>query len=277
MPRSTPIKCHGGKAYLAQWIISHFPEHTHYVEPYFGGGSVLLQKPDRWVKGHSEVINDLNQHLTRFWLVISSKQPAQRFVDKLSRTPFSQTLFRQCQIALQQNKFRGWLDAAFAFFVVNRQSRQGLGQSFATLSKTRTRGGMNEQVHAWQSVIESLRDGSLTERLRRVVVLNMPALDVIRAEDSPKTLFYLDPPYLPESRAHTTSYGAYEMSEEDHVELLTHLAFIDGKFLLSGYPSDLYSRVVKAEGWRCHTKQIDNKASGKATKRIMTECLWTNF
>ena len=32
-------------------------------------------------------------------------------------------------------------------------------------------------------------------RLKRVVVLNRDALDVIRTQDGPGTLFYLDPPY----------------------------------------------------------------------------------
>ncbi|EOX5680313.1 DNA adenine methylase, partial [Yersinia enterocolitica] len=27
------IRYHGGKFRLAPWVISHFPAHTHYVEP----------------------------------------------------------------------------------------------------------------------------------------------------------------------------------------------------------------------------------------------------
>ena len=63
-----PIKWHGGKHYLADWIISHMPEHTHYVEPYFGGGAVLLKKP----MGTSEVVNDLHGLLTCFWKCLAT-------------------------------------------------------------------------------------------------------------------------------------------------------------------------------------------------------------
>ncbi len=52
-----PLKWHGGKFYLAPTITSLMPEHTHYVEPFFGGGSVLLQKP---ADGISEVVNDVH-------------------------------------------------------------------------------------------------------------------------------------------------------------------------------------------------------------------------
>ncbi|WP_371814297.1 DNA adenine methylase [Brevibacillus sp. HB1.1] len=29
---------------LADWIIEHMPEHTTYLEPYFGSGAILLNK-----------------------------------------------------------------------------------------------------------------------------------------------------------------------------------------------------------------------------------------
>lgn len=41
------IKIHGGKWYLADWIISLFPvnyQYMVYCEPFLGGGSVLLKK-----------------------------------------------------------------------------------------------------------------------------------------------------------------------------------------------------------------------------------------
>jgi DNA adenine methylase len=37
-----PLKWHGGKHYLASRIVGLMPPHLHYVEPYFGGGAVLM-------------------------------------------------------------------------------------------------------------------------------------------------------------------------------------------------------------------------------------------
>ncbi len=69
-----PIKWHGGKSYLAARIIGLIPRHVHYVEPFFGGGAVLLQKPNELVLGHSEVINDLYGELIAFWRVLQSTE-----------------------------------------------------------------------------------------------------------------------------------------------------------------------------------------------------------
>lgn len=268
---TNPLKWHGGKAYLAPWIIEHFPPHVHYVEPYFGGGAVLFAKPREWVEGHSEVVNDLNGGLMNFWRVMRDDMAFLRFRTLCEQTPFAQGDFER---ASWTDACSGSVHSAHGFFIRYRQSRQGLGKDFATLSKNRTRRGMNEQVSAWLTAVEGLPEAH--ERLKRVVILNDDALKVIKQEDSQNTFFYLDPPYLHETRATTGDYE-HEMTEEQHSDLLELLDTIEGKFLLSGYHSRLYDIHADACGWVRHEKEIDNKASGKKSKERKVECLWANF
>jgi hypothetical protein len=160
-----------------------------------------------------------------------------------------------------------------AFFVENRQSRQALGKDFVTHVKKRVRRGMNDHASAWLSAVEGLP--AIHERLKRVVVENRPALDVIRKHDSDGTFFYLDPPYLHETRTVTDAYGDFEMTVADHRELLDVLLRCKGKAMLSGYANELYDKTLA--GWTRHEFDLPNNAASGKEKRRMTEVVWCNF
>lgn len=270
---SNPLKWHGGKQYLANWIIGQFPPHVHYVEPFFGGGAVLFAKEP---EGVSEVVNDVNERLMNFWHVLSQESLFRQFAREVVAIPFSQSGWEHASAARDfPIKELGNVPLAVDFFVQYRQSRQGLGRDFATLSRNRTRRGMNEQVSSWLSAVEGLPEAH--ERLKRVVILSDDAINVILRQDGPNTLFYCDPPYMHMTRESVKEYGKHEMTFGQHCDLLKTLEHIEGKFLLSGYPSDLYLDFATRNGWKCEAIEIDNKASGKAKKDIKTECLWRNF
>ena len=77
---------------MAMRIIELMPEHTHYVEPFAGGLSVLFAKhPD----GVSEVINDLDGELINFYDVLKDPQLFDQFYRRVEVTPFSQDEFRR--------------------------------------------------------------------------------------------------------------------------------------------------------------------------------------
>jgi DNA adenine methylase len=265
---SAPLKWHGGKTYLADWIISHMPPHVHFVEAYAGGLAVLLAKP---FEGTSEVVNDLDGGLTNFWRVLACPTRFADFARIVEATPMSQPDFREAAFAEAGDTE---VDRAVKFFIRCRQSRQGLRKDFATLSKNRTRRNMNEQASSWLTAVEGLAE--VHERLKRVVILNDDALEVIKREDSPNTLHYLDPPYVPQTRVTTADY-AVEMSSDDHARLLAVLGGIEGKFLLSGYRNAMYDDAAAANGWRRLEREIDCKASGTKEKPKRTECLWMNY
>lgn len=262
-----PIKRHGGKHYLADWIISHMPPHTRYVEPYFGGGSVLLRKP---CEGVAEFAGDADGELANFWTVLASPALFGRFYRIVQAIPLGKPAFEWAKA----QDGGGIVTRAVAFFVRSRQSRQGLLKDFMTPSSRRRR-GMNENVSAWLTAVDGLAE--VHARLLRVEVRNDPALKLITELDSTTTLFYLDPPYLHETRSSVGEYGLLEMTELDHKLLLDALNDIEGKFILSGYPSKLYDFVGEMRGWRRVEREIDNKASSGKVKAKKTECLWMNF
>jgi len=276
-----PLKWWGGKHYLAKDFIAIMPPHLHYVEPYAGGLAVLLEKDPfdeskflgskGYEQGVSEVVNDVDRELTNFWQILQREDTFAAFRRRIEATPFSEVEWENAKVRQHPIKELD-VEAAATFFIRCRQSRAGGFKDFATLSRNRTRRKMNEQASAWLTAVEGLP--AVSERLRRVVVLNRPALEVIRQQDGEATLFYLDPPYLHETRASTGSYK-HEMSEADHQELLAVVKQCRGKVMLSGYPSSLYDQELT--GWKREDFMIDNKAAGGTTKRQMTEAVWMNY
>ena len=272
------IKWHGSKHYLAECIWALAPKHLHRVHPYGGAFNEGWNWPS---EGYSEVYNDINGDLSNFFLVLQQGDLFAEFKRKVEATPFSQFEWDNARSTL------GWawrgghtvgigqmVSAAVSFFVLVRQSMAGRMDSFAPLSRNRVRRGMNEQVSAWLTAIDGLP--AVHKRLMRMVILNMPALKVIRQQDGENTLFYLDPPYLHETRTAKDVYE-FEMSALAHARLLVTLSRIKGKFMLSGYDSALYRLAEKKYGWHRHEFDLPNNSASGSSKRRMKEIVWTNY
>lgn len=273
----SPLRYHGGKSKLAKWIVSQMPPHDRYVEAYAGGMSVLFAKPCGNV---SEFVNDLNGELMNFWSVLRDQNAFDRFRRIVEATPLSSELFEKSKEKLKSFHFRDVdcpdVDCAVNYFIVMRQSRQGLGKDYCTPTQ-RLRRGMNEQVSAWLSSVEGLPE--VHARLKRVELRRQGAISLIKELDNEGTLFYLDPPYLKTTRNGGDEYGDFEMSDVQHAELLGVLAQIQGKFILSGYPSEMYDFAADLNGWRCIEVEVVAASSSKQDKKndLRKECLWLNF
>src|SRR6185312_12415259 len=78
----------GGKWNAGPWIISHFPDHEIYVEPFGGGASVLLQKP----RSKREIINDIDLEIVNLYRVMRNAWPELERLLKL--TPHSRVEYQ---------------------------------------------------------------------------------------------------------------------------------------------------------------------------------------
>lgn len=256
-----PVKWHGGKRYQSNRIIAQFPAHHTYVEPFAGAASVLLNKPVSAV----EVYNDLDRRITRLFRVL--RDHGGELQHRLMLTPYSEVEFDECDLPAVDE-----IEQVRRDFVRWRLSIGGRGDSFS-FTKHRSRREMADVVSAFLSAIDDELP-RIIERLRKVQIVCRPAFDVIQAWDSPDTLFYLDPPYLPETRSRPEVYDV-EMTEADHRQLAAVLASVAGKVVLSGYPSALYDELYA--GWRVMEFDIANHAAGGKTKARKTEKLWMNW
>ena len=275
------LKWHGGKTYLAKTIHNLAPsEYVTRIHPYAGAAQEMWHWPcphcqcvppehEPKCPGISEILNDVDGDLVNFFQVLRGPQSKQ-FRSIMELVPFSRAEWEE---AIEVTGAHNPMVRAIAFFVRYRQSRQGLGKDFATLSVNRTRRQRNEQVSSWQSAIEELNEA--VQRLRNVVVESLPALTLLKKYDSPNTFFYLDPPYHPDTRV-AGEYD-YEMSVDDHAELLAELCLLKGKFLLSGYDNPLYQDWRQTNVFRMETVEQAAHSSSRKNKATRQECFWMNY
>lgn len=262
-PTRPILRYHGGKWELGPWIISHFPQHRVYVEPYGGGGSVLLRK----ARSYAEIYNDLDDEV--FTLFLITRDRGEDLSRALELTPYSRKEFD-----LSYEPTEDPLERARRVVVRSYMGFGGnLGRPTASGKPQRTGFRMTSHTagrncaRVWADYHEAHR--AIIRRLQGVVIENRHALDVIDRNDTPETLIYADPPYLPETRDRGADYR-FEMSEMDHAVLGARLNQAQGPVIVSGYPSALYEDIYpSAKGWR----RVERAAQADGA-RPRTEVLW---
>ena len=255
MIKHPPLRYHGSKWRLAPWIISQFPAHRTYCEPYAGGAGVLLRK----MPSEVEIYNDLDGRVVNFFRV-ARDHPAELMV-QLLLTPYARAEALACREPSADN-----IEDARRSCTASWQLFGGGQGQWHTGFRVQRANSANCTTTIWQRLPHQLP--AVAARLRRVHIENLEALECIRRYDSPSTLFYLDPPYLPELRSkwRKTAYR-HEATPADHAQLATVLQQIAGMAIVSGYPSRLYADLYA--GWTCvtTTTRTDRGVS-------VTESLW---
>lgn len=230
------LRYHGGKWKLAPWIVSHFPNHRIYVEPFGGGASVLLRKP----RSYSEVYNDLDGEVVNLFRVLRDPETAKDLIRRLELTPFARDEF----VEAYQQQHGDPIEIARKTLI---RSYMGFGSAGVVGQITGFRSNSKRSAtipaHDWMNYPEALKVN--IERLRGVVIENRPAIDIIRKHDSKKTLFYVDPPYPLATRykEHRTKCYRHEMSDSEHSHLAEVLKSVKGMVIISSYPGALYDSL----------------------------------
>lgn len=259
------IRYHGGKFRLADWIIGFFPDnHVVYLELFGGAGSVLFRKQ----RSFQEVYNDLDGDICNLFRVLRDPARAPKLIEQLELTPYSRDEFRAAYEPSDDP-----IEQARRLVI---RAQMGFGSAGATKAHTGFRTDCRRKhgtsASLWRHFPRSL--AKFTERLQGVMIENRPAVRLIETHDGTDALFYVDPPYLHETRAMRPGrdYYRHEMSDADHEELLGWLLKADGFVVLSGYDNDMYNDLLA--GWSKYEKQA-RISSGRGTS-IRTECLWIN-
>ena len=260
-------KIHGGKARIHARITALFCHHNTYVEPYVGAGSVFLNRPREPI----EFISDIDPALMNCWQIVRDEAPALAAIIAdidYKEKQFAYSLAQLPTLALHP------LHWAAHFLVVSKMSRGGIGKDYASpgVGDDRLRGGHPDNVNAWKTTPDAILE--VSARIQYTIISCMPALKAIYAYmHNKKAIIYLDPPYLPSTRVSNSVYD-YEMSGDDHLVMLNAILDSDAAVYLSGYPSEMYSDILR--GWDSISWEVPNNSGQNDKKQSRTETVWSN-
>lgn len=257
--KKTPVTYYGGKQRLVTLILSLIPKHKLYCEPFVGGAAVFFAKEP----SEMEVINDLNGEVVNFYQVC--KTDFSKLEKLVQSTPHSRQVHRETQEILKNADKFDPVKRAWAFWVqtnMSFSSRIFGGYAYERHSNGTLKRFVNKKLAFTKD---------LQQRLDMVDIESNDALQVIKSRDGDDSFFYCDPPYFNSDMGHYKGY-----TEKDFTQLLETLSEVEGKFLLSSYPSDVLDGFTKKHKWHTITKQ-SGVAVTKQTNKIKIEVLTANY
>ncbi len=252
---------YGGKQKLAPIINEIIPRHTLYAEPFSGGAAVFFYKRPSTV----EVINDTNGELINFYKVVKENFDALQM--EVAKTLHSRFQHERAWIVYNYPDLFDPVKRAWAVWVLCTMGFAArMDGSF----------GFDLSENTTSRKIDNNRNDFVkmySRRLEKVQIECENALYIIKSRDSPGSFFYCDPPYYNSDMGHYKGY-----TKQDFTDLLVTLSRIEGRFLLSSYPSRILEEFVKEHNWNqefIEQTVTVNIKSGKGKPK--TEVLTANY
>lgn len=252
----SPLRYPGGKSRAAKVIVSLFPNHIEYREPFFGGGSVFFESRTRFQK-KTYWINDLNKDLVIFWKAARdhNNDIVREIVDlkaKFKEDGFSLYRYLKNEYILDTD-----VKVAVRFFILNRITFSGLTDS----------GGFSKEsfeLRFNKSSIEKLIRVPIF--LENVRITNLDYSSLLSIPGS-EVFIFLDPPYFSQRKSKLYGKNGDLHTNFDHSKLADELLKCNHRWMIT-YDDDEYIRELyrgcKIKSWNLQYGM--NQKNGTASK-----------
>lgn len=244
---NSPFRYAGGKFYARKLILAHIPEHTTYIEPFVGGGSVFFAKS----KARNSWLNDADEELMNCYLQIrDNSRDLIEFIKGLKASKETHAYFKK------EFKWSNALERAGRWYYLNRTSYSGI---------------MNMQNCFWgygdkYSMRPENWPGNIQRTSRKLqgVKLTCKDFEQVITEAPDGAFLFIDPPYF---NADQNKFYTHSFKPQDHYQLEKTLRAVSKRvrFLLtyddSSEMRELYSwadRVLKKE-WNYTINRTDDQ------------------
>lgn len=239
---------------MAKWIVSHFPEHRIYLEPFCGSCAVLLAKPKSFI----EIVNDLDKRLISMFETL--REHPKELAALLWATPYTPENWRNA------NTSKEALEDARLLIASGQQFYCGNGNT-STWAIDKSPAPHKPKSSVWADYCQRILP--FAARIKDVQILCEDAIKSIeRVKDNPEALIYVDPPYL----GHEDEYRF----GVDYNALVAVLNDCKAKVIISEYETT----INYFPGWHVTRKETSGRARTGAhntTAKIKTECLIANY
>lgn len=196
---NSPFRYAGGKFYARKLILEHIPNHTHYIEPFVGGGSIFFAK----AKAEFNWLNDIDPDLINTYLVIQNNS-----IELVDCLKGEEALKEKHKWYKNEYIPSNDLERAKRWYYLNRTSYSGI------MNMKNCYWGYGEKYSMrpenWgRSILKT------SEKLNNVKFTNLDFEDVI--DNAPDDSFlFVDPPYF---NADQDKFYEYSFSKDDHFRL----------------------------------------------------------
>ena len=248
-----PLRRYGGKVYLAKWIVSGFPEHETYIEPFCGSAAVFFAKDP----AQAEILNDVESRIINAFELMRSR-PFE-LAAMLWATPYAQKNWRDLADKSEIEKA--------ALYIASTQQFYAGATHTSTFSVDAGHANKNK-ARVWADWFQRILPAAA--RLKDAQILNEDAFKVIeRFGHLPKALWYVDPPYLGHEKEYRDSVLCSDLAKA--------LKGIKGKVILSGTTAE----AKYYEGWKQSKRDYVGRArTGRHSEmrsKSYEEVLYCNF
>jgi len=244
----------GSREGLANEVVKYIPEHKTYVEPFAGGGRVLMKKEPSEI----EVLSDLDSEV--MFMFKAAKSFTKEEIEKLRKMDWTRAESKWLQ--LKKSKFKDKLREFYRLMYVRRCSFNYDGSAFAR-NKEGSRLDFG-RIEPWFGA---------KGRLAKVKLLTCDYAIAIKRFDGPETFFHIDPPFI----GHTESGGWKKWKGFDFERLFKIVKQIKGKWLLTIDDAKEVRKIFS----KYHIKEIKVfKGSQRFSwygNKIRTELLISNY
>lgn len=241
----------GGKRTLAPVIVEELGKHSAYWEPFCGSMAVLMSKPE----SQHEHVNDLHCDLINLAQVVQHPTWGPKFYREMRRVLPSEVEFEVAQemcsarwVPPSMGVTADHVARARQYFIASWLGRNGVAGTDAcnTTFAVRWKPGGGHTSTRFQNAVASIP--AWRRRLRRVVILNRDAFDVLDSiADVAGVAIYCDPPYLVKGSRYVHDFSDGFMGQSnDHERLAASLrrfkkaravvSYYDDPALKSMYP-----------------------------------------